>query len=684
MAENIIDSLLVQIGLDGTQLKEGLNEAAESLQRFIGNTESSGDSVDRLAASAKKSGLVLGNVSDEVAERILEIGTAGQKASVVAGRALSELGTKIGAIGEKLMALGAPLLAAFGGASIFNAFTQDGDVLAKLSERLDISAQKIDMWAKANEDAGGSQEAFRSALENFVLTTGRGEKAFFEMGEHIKGLNQRQAEYFLQTQGLSADAAAVFLKYRDGAEQAAEAFSGIAMTDEQVKLAREFNRQWNWFTNQATSLGSILLTVVMPPLNAFLKTVSDGVQYLNEHSRFVKLAAGMIAAVFGGAYLKNVLAAIKSTSLFINIFTKGMPVVKAFNAALLANPIGAVIVGVLALCAVLDDFVGFLEGDMSALEGFMNWLGLSAEEVDNIRQNILSFGRAVMALPETVANGAKEIWDDFKTIGTWFADLFHIPDASEALGSFFSQVSEAASNVGSTIWEGIANGLTAINDFSQAVAHIPDAFVKVFDNGLQYVYQNFLAGFVEPLKAYLPKAWDGLVEGAKNAADSILSIMMTPIEMIKEAISGLFDMIGGLGGAVDKALSFFGLGDDEEKPQGNDKPLIIKSKDDSRSEDSGSFWRGVASAIGNAMTTAFASPVPAVAGAPSGIAALNAWRPSEGNSVNNDMKVTVQTNITTSADPSEVGNAVAGGVNRAMTKAKDYIANAATGVVQKG
>lgn len=682
MAENIIDSLLVQIGIDGTKLKEGLTEAATSIQKFVTNTETSGESVDRLAVTAKKSGLILGNVSDDVAERIMEIGTAGQKASVVAGKALSNLGETIGSIGEKIIGLGAPLLAAFGGASIFQSFTQEGDALAKLSDRLDISAQKIDMWAKANEDAGGSQEAFKSALENFVLTTGKGEKAFFEMGEHIKGLNQRQAEYFLQSQGLSADAAAVFLKYRDGAEQAAEAFSGVAMSDEQVKLAREFNRQWNWFTNQASSLGSILLTVVMPALNGFLKLVSSVVQYLNDHSRFVKLAAGVIAAVFGGAYLKNVLAAVKSTSLFINIFTKGMPVVKAFNAVLLANPLGVMIVAALALCAVLDDLIGFLNGDVSALEGFMQWLGLSAKEVDNIRQNILSFGRAIIALPETIANGAKEIWEDFKKLSAGFADLFHIPDASEALGKFFSQVKDAVALVGSTIWEGIVSGFKFFDKVTTDISKIPDAFVKGFDNGIRYIYEKFLAWFFEPLKALLPDSFEGLTEGAKNAANKVLEFLMMPINIIKEAIGGLFEKITGLGGAFDKALSFFGFDSDEEEKQGVKGGTGSKAKGSESS--GGSLWSSIGSSITKAFDSAFGAPETAVVGAPSGIAALNAWKPQDTPSVNNDMKVTVQTTVNTSADPNEVGSAVASGVNRAMGRAKDYIANSATGVVQKG
>ena len=505
MAGNIIDSLLVKIGLDSEQLKDGLDQAAQGIDNFARGAERSGEAVDRLAAHATKSGLLLGNVSDDVAERILEIGSSGQKAALAAGRAMDSLGKQVGAIGEKIMALGAPLLAAFGGTALFQSFVQDGNALAILSDRLGVSAQKIDAWAKANEDAGGSQEAFKGALENFILTTGRGEKAFFEMGDHIKGLSQRQAEYFLQSQGLSADAAAVFLKYRDNAEEAAKAFEGVAFTDEKVKLAREFNRQWRNFTNQASSLGGVLLTAVMPPLTAVMKTISSGVGYLAEHSRFVKIAAGAIAAIFGGAYLRNIVAAVKASSLFVNVFVKGMPVIKAFNAALLANPLGVLIAAAVAACAIIDDFEGFLEGDVTALETFMQWCGLTSEEVDNIRQNILSFCRAVWNIPNNIKLALGEAWDVIKEMGAWFADLFHLPDA-KAFTDFFAKVGDVAGSIGSTLWGGIVEGFRFIDYIADALGGLPDAFVKGFDNGISYIYEKFLAWLVEPLRSLLPES----------------------------------------------------------------------------------------------------------------------------------------------------------------------------------
>mgnify|MGYP005965225545 FL=1 len=684
MAGNIIDSLLVKIGLDSEQLKDGLDQAAQGIDNFARGAERSGEAVDRLAAHATKSGLLLGNVSDDVAERILEIGSSGQKAALAAGRAMDSLGKQVGAIGEKIMALGAPLLAAFGGTALFQSFVQDGNALAILSDRLGVSAQKIDAWAKANEDAGGSQEAFKGALENFILTTGRGEKAFFEMGDHIKGLSQRQAEYFLQSQGLSADAAAVFLKYRDNAEEAAKAFEGVAFTDEQVKLAREFNRQWRNFTNQASSLGGVLLTAVMPPLTAVIKAISSGVSYLAEHSRFVKIAAGAIAAIFGGAYLRNIVAAVKASSLFVNVFVKGMPVIKAFNAALLANPLGVLIAAAVAACAIIDDFAGFLEGDVSALETFMQWCGLTSEEVDNIRQNILSFCRAVWNIPNNIKLALGEAWDVIKEMGAWFADLFHLPDA-KAFTDFFAKVGDVAGSIGSTLWGGIVEGFRFIDYIADALGGLPDAFVKGFDNGISYIYEKFLAWLVEPLRSLLPESLDGLRPAADKAASAVYDALMFPIRQIKKAFEGLFGSFDAFAdkakGILGKVGSFFGFGDEAKEPAPAPQKGEVTIKADPTDRQTGGFLDGLTDKVGGWMSSLLASPTPAVAGAPAGIAASNA---GASNAVNTDMKVTVQTTVNASGDGEAIGEAVAGSVQKAMGKARDYIQNSVSGVVQKG
>ena len=422
----------------------------------------------------------------------------------------------------------------------------------------------------------------------------------------------------------------------------------------------------------------------MPPLTAVMKAISSGVGYLAEHSRFVKIAAGAIAAIFGGAYLRNIVAAVKASSLFVNVFVKGMPVIKAFNAALLANPLGVLIAAAVAASVVIDDFAGFLEGDISALESFMKWCGLTSEEIDNIRKNILSFGRAVWNIPKNIKLALGEAWGVIKEMGVWFADLFHLPDA-KAFTDFFAKVGDVAGSIGSTLWGGIVEGFRFIDYIADALGGLPDAFVKGFDNGISYIYEKFLAWLVEPLRSLLPESLDGLRPAADKAASAVYDALMFPIRQIKKAFEGLFGSFDAFAdkakGILGKVGSFFGFGDEAKEPAPAPQKGEVTIKADPTDRQTGGFLDGLTDKVGGWMSSLLASPTPAVAGAPAGIAASNA---GASNAVNTDMKVTVQTTVNASGDGEAIGEAVAGSVQKAMGKARDYIQNSVSGVVQKG
>lgn len=844
MAENIIDSLFIRIGVDAEEMKAGLKKAGEAFENLRTQVQDQGKHVDRLAAEYSKKGLLMGQASDQVASRIMEIGTAGQKAALVTGKAMDALSKKMGGIASMIGGLAAPILAAFGGASIARTFVSEGDALAKLSERLGVSAQKIDAWAKANEDAGGSQQAFKSALENFVLTTGRGEQEFFRMGEHIKGLTQRQAEYFLKTQGLSYESAAVFLKYRDSAKEAAEAFNDVAMTEEQTKIAREFNLQWLRFTNQAQSLGGILATMVLPVINKVMKAISSGVKFLNDHSRAVKLVFTGIGLIVGGAMLQSFLRGIQASSLFINVLKGGIPVAKAFSMAISANPLGALIAAVVAACLVLDDFIAFFRGGNSVVEHFLQWCGLSAKEVDNIRQNIISFAKAVANLPETIASGLKDLWDDFTKIGKAISNALSLDSFFESVKGGFNFLSGLVRSAFTGIWDGLKSGFVFIDKVTKAVSGIPDAFVKGFDNGIKYICDSVFSLFIEPLKKGIDRIfedaskrvyefwqelksgigglfdrlsdsfsgaldsvksmfsrvwggfkeivsglWDGFRDGVAAAGGFLLDTLTRPIQIIKDMIASLFGLIGGvkdkLGGVIDKVKGWFSFGDKEEekapeppkrkaeqvydygeynsdldsveidtrKPwerfylsDYEKKPEPVQKKPEHLDYDRAGMvvqnsWGGDeennvfnyggsdtsfsydqrktvnegdvinnSSSVTNVNQSSIQQGQPRPRKEGGGMdwlgrmlrtidderwgkilmqrtqenVALASANNVPTSQVNNDMKVTVETHIQTDSDPQAVGRAVTGGVTNAMNRAKDWLANASTGVVQKG
>lgn len=710
MADGILENLMIRIGLDVAEMQAGLRSVSAAIERVSATAENSSDSIDRIAATASKTSIVVGRASDDVADRIMEIGTAGQKAALTVSRAMDTIGAKASGVTNILKSLGGPLLAAFAGQKLFQQFSQGGDALAKLSDRLGMSAQKIDAWAKANEDAGGSQEAFKGALENFILTTGKGEEEFFRMGEHIKGLNQRQAEWFLKTQGLSADSAAVFLKYRDSAKDAAKAFEGVAMTDEQVKIAREFNRQWKWFTNQASSLGGILMTVVMPVMTKVLKALSDGVKFLSEHSKGIKLLGGMVAAVFGASYLKSVLGASKAFTVLMSVVKGGMPVMKGFNAIVAMNPVGATIAAVVALGLALDDLFAFLRGGNSLIGKFLSWIGLSDKQIDNLRKRIVALGE----IPEHIANEFKAGWQEVKAVVSGFANLINFEGLTKAAKEFWEGMKIGASMIGSFIAAPFKMLVKVMDGVEKFFTGLPSAISGGFDAFAKHLYESFLAIFITPIK------------------DAIASIFDIDFGKVADTAKGMADK------AVGKVKSFFGFGDDDEKkeePKQQAKTKRAKPKADQddfnaryeaylnrqmdeegrrafgqpesppprnaelsnrqldymkslftgRGQNSAEDFEYINKMLQANSANSAIQLSPEMAGVyPAGALAASTANANNQPQVKNNLRVTVETYIQTDADPKAVGEAVSQGVNRAMMRGKDLIANAATGVVQKG
>ena len=710
MADGILENLMIRIGLDVAEMQAGLRSVSAAIERVSATAENSSDSIDRIAATASKTSIVVGRASDDVADRIMEIGTAGQKAALTVSRAMDTIGAKASGVTNILKSLGGPLLAAFAGQKLFQQFSQGGDALAKLSDRLGMSAQKIDAWAKANEDAGGSQEAFKGALENFILTTGKGEEEFFRMGEHIKGLNQRQAEWFLKTQGLSADSAAVFLKYRDSAKDAAKAFEGVAMTDEQVKIAREFNRQWKWFTNQASSLGGILMTVVMPVMTKVLKALSDGVKFLSEHSKGIKLLGGMVAAVFGASYLKSVLGASKAFTVLMSVVKGGMPVMKGFNAIVAMNPVGATIAAVVALGLALDDLFAFLRGGNSLIGKFLSWIGLSDKQIDNLRKRIVALGE----IPEHIANEFKAGWQEVKAVVSGFANLINFEGLTKAAKEFWEGMKIGASMIGSFIAAPFKMLVKVMDGVEKFFTGLPSAISGGFDAFAKHLYESFLAIFITPIK------------------DAIASIFDIDFGKVADTAKGMADK------AVGKVKSFFGFGDDDEKkeePKQQTKTKRAKPKADQddfnaryeaylnrqmdeeerrafgqpesppprnaelsnrqldymkslftgRGQNSAEDFEYINKMLQANSANSAIQLSPEMAGVyPAGALAASTANANNQPQVKNNLRVTVETHIQTDADPKAVGEAVSQGVNRAMMRGKDLIANAATGVVQKG
>lgn len=650
------NGLFFELGIDSKKLLEGLDRAAKSINDFEGRAtegfrlvanglneferkmREAFEPIDQIAIQFSKSGLIAGKVSNEVAERILDIGTTSQKAALTAGRAFDSIESKLGGLGLLLKTLFAPIAAAFAGGRLAQNFSQMGEELSVLSERTGVAVEKIDAWAKANRDAGGSAEAFKDALQQWTIETGRGADEFFKMGEHVKGMTDVQARYFMRAMGLSQEASAIFIKHKDAADKVAKSYRSVAFTKEQAENARRMNILWRQFTNTAQSLANTIAVAVLPVVNKVLSVLSDGLAFLNEHSRAVKILLGGLGAVIAGTYLRKILALIGGLKGLFATVKAGTTIVAAFNAVLMANPLGVVIAAVAALGLAIDDLMSFLEGGGSLFGDFMRWIGFSDRQINEFRKNLGNFLSAIASIPGQIADAIASIFG-------FFGDVY------SAATSTFEKVRSVIANIPRAIVEGIPKALSWLKEkLKSLLGGFGSLVSEFFSDDEEGGDKGDDKGNQRPSRIKWENYQDDGIEYPDDEEQEIprsVKVNRTQTVLNKSAVRESHE-------SVDRRIN--------EKLI---KHLLLSSP------------QPVAAQLIGEIS------MPQMPVANGAIAAIRQKSERSGG-ITNDMKVTVENHIQTTADPQAVVQAVSAGVDRALTRSNRNLVNAQTGVVQKG
>ncbi len=650
------NGLFFELGIDSKKLLDGLDRAAKSINDFEGRAtegfrlvanglneferkmREAFEPIDQIAIQFSKSGLIAGKVSDEVAEQILDIGTTSQKAALTAGRAFDSIESKLGGLGLLLKTLFAPIAAAFAGGRLAQNFSQMGEELSVLSERTGVAVEKIDAWAKANRDAGGSAEAFKDALQQWTIETGRGADEFFKMGEHVKGMTDVQARYFMRAMGLSQEASAIFIKHKDAADKVAESYKSVAFTKEQAENARRMNILWRQFTNTAQSLANTIAVAVLPVVNKVLSVLSDGLAFLNEHSRAVKILLGGLGAVIAGTYLRKILALIGGLKGLFATVKAGTTIVAAFNAVLMANPLGVVIAAVAALGLAIDDLMSFLEGGGSLFGDFMRWIGFSDRQINEFRKNLGNFLSAIASIPGQIADAIASIFG-------FFGDVY------SAATSTFEKVRSVIANLPRAIVEGIPKALSWLKEkLKSLLGGFGSLVSEFFSDDEEGGDKGDDKGNQRPSRIKWENYQDDGIEYPDDEEQEIprsVKVNRNQTVLNKSAVRESHE-------SVDRRIN--------EKLI---KHLLLSSP------------QPVAAQLIGEIS------MPQMPVANGAIAAIRQKSERSGG-ITNDMKVTVENHIQTTADPQAVGQAVSAGVDRALTRSNRNLVNAQTGVVQKG
>lgn len=376
MTENIVDALIVTMGLDNSDYERGMNEVEDRTRQF-----------------------------SERAPRDVE-------------RGLNSIEQRFGATFQGIFrTFIAPLTAALGTMGIFSQYTQTADRIGKTAARIGASAEDLQAFGEAAKRAGGSVEGFISSFESLngqiqrmqamggkgrltpileqlgISATENGKaKDTFQILRELASASERigKQKFAGLARFLGLDQGTIMLLQSGRVAMdeliARQRALGV-YTKEDFEITAKFNDAISDLQQSFRAMAAPILQVITPALTTLAKWLTNIVQTFREHQGFIVAGLTVIAATMSGVLLKAA---------------------TALGAALmpLLGPISAVA----GLGAIFDEIATYAEGGQTAFQGLWEAIG-TPEDFKAVGKAVQDFASDVW---KTISGLAKDVSvDDF-------------------------------------------------------------------------------------------------------------------------------------------------------------------------------------------------------------------------------------------------------------------------------
>ena len=312
---------------------------------------------------------------------------------------------------NRLRRLVMPLIAAFSVRALWKGFMDGTKLIEGYSETLNMSANSLDKWSKANAYAGGSQKGFLEAMTKWTQATGKTGDEFIETMLHLNELSEAEQKAFMKTNQLTKEQVALFLQSDSAIQGTLQAVSGIAYTDEDIQKQKEFNIAWSQFKIQVQGLGDVLIRTIVPVFTWIVQKATAITGFMNRHAQMLKIIGGLLSVAFGNVLIMQMMKGIGLGARLVSVFkylTKGFAL---FSKTLWASPLTWYIAALAGLLLILEDIYYFITGTKKTFTyGLLEWLGFSKEDIHDIRQELYDAGKII-------SNAWKQIKEQLKPIG---------------------------------------------------------------------------------------------------------------------------------------------------------------------------------------------------------------------------------------------------------------------------
>lgn len=463
--------------------------------------------------------------------------------------------TGLASVSKIFSGFGAAIVGAMSIGSAFGTWKEQSAGLGAVSRNLKMSMEDVQGWTGAMGKFGGTAADFESTIRGLngqlarMATTGHSRAGTLlesigidaggigrqrnaleilqEMAGVMEGMSKDEAQGIGAALGLDSATIMLLQQGRDGMRDLIrEKKESAVYTKEDAEAVKAYNVAMGGLKKNFMGIVSVLFRMVTPALTTITKYISQFVGYIRKHQTAIKAFFVMIAALVTGLLLPA----------FLNFFR-----------TLLMNPFTWVILGLMALAAVIEDFVVWLDGGDSALERF--WSAIfgdpetAKKNINEIKENIGQLVDKILWFIGYVASG--EAWARLKDNANTAYNL--IRDRFMILTRNIQQGWENVTGFFASSWE----ELQAL--WAELTAFLMEQWQFLTDSitaAVEWVQEQ-----VEAAYAYIQQVISQTLDWAAQKWESMKARAVAAIEAIKAAISSIGDTIrNAIGGAVDWAV----------------------------------------------------------------------------------------------------------------------------------
>lgn len=427
-----------------------------------------------------------------------------------------------------------PLITVFGARALWKGFNEGVKMIDTYRKQIGMSTAELDKWAKANQYAGGSQKAFLDTMAKFVKETGKSGDEFIEMMLHLNEMSKKEQEAFLKTKGYSEEAVALFLKNDNEIIRILKQTKEIAFSDDDVKIVKGFNEQWERFKVLSQGIGNIFIRGIQPVFTAVLKLVNGICDLIVRHKTTFKVLLSLLMVAFGGALIRQMRMGASAGGLLVRVLQALTRGVFSFSRALLASPLTWWLLALGALYLILEDIYYFATGGESVIGDLLNeWFG--KENTEEIRKDLAEIVEGIIEFGGIVKEVAKDIFPYFVKLSkfilklqkTYLKAIFFIISAiiygiakigqwiGKGIGYLVVNVPKWLDKVGkfvSDTWEGIKKGTEEVwNGIKNFIGSTIDGIIGFFKNMWKTAcdYVNKTIDKLQELNPFQDRSEDG-------------------------------------------------------------------------------------------------------------------------------------------------------------------------------